>query len=56
MVRISVLALLCLVLSGCVVVPADRYDSDHRYGYHGYYHGYDRDDYGYGYGYRDHGG
>jgi hypothetical protein len=54
MTRITVLALLCLVLAGCVVVPEHEYgnDNQYRYGYHSYHHGYNRD----GYGYREHGG
>lgn len=59
MKRMMILALLCAVLGGCVVVPVgDGYRDDGYYRRHGYdhddyyHHGYYRD----GYGYRDHGG
>lgn len=50
MKRMMILALLCAVLGGCVVVPAgEGYGYDHDYHYnHGYYQG--------GYGFHDHGG
>ena len=55
MKRMTILALLCAVLAGCMVVPVADDGYYRRNGYYHddyYHHGYYQD----GYGYRDHGG